>query len=420
MQALSLRSTQGCAITYVTAVLLVVVVPSIPDSAAGARPRSRPATADPARRRVRRHLLLVGGVRRVNLWDACVSTAETWARRVGQRVVVRYRLPDGSATDVVGELLRADAAALVVAGRQGEITVALADVVAGKVVPPRPSRPAPPHRALTIADLERVMAGHWLPADHERLGDWLLRAAGGFTNRGNSVLVNGSPGMPAATAVEYVSAWYATRGLPPRAAVPAPDADSPDADSPDADSPDAGSPDAEAGDSTVGRQAFVSAGWQPLSGVGAVVLTAATRQLAAAALALPAGLALDLADTPDEQWRTLYRYRGQVLPASALELLMSAPELTFLSIRAGSRTVATGAAPWRPPGWASPPSRWPPMLGGRAWPGRPGGHRPVGRARGARSAYLQVGDGNDAGRRLYRSAGFSPHHRYDYLSPGPA
>ena len=340
-----------------------------------------------------------------------MSTAENWARRVGQRVVVRYRLPGGSATDVVGELLRADAAALVVAGRQGEITVALADVVAGKVVPPRPSRPAPPHRALTVADLERVMAGHWLPADHERLGDWLLRAASGFTNRGNSVLVNGSPGMPAATAVEYVSAWYAARGLPPRAAVPAP---VPGADSPDADSPDA--------DGTAGHgQAFVAAGWQPLPGVGAVVLTAATRHLAAATLALPAGLALDLADTPDEQWRTLYRYRGQVLPASALELLMSAPDLTFVSIRAGSRTVATGRG--------SLASAWLGVTAVEVAPDarRQGLARAVlaaiarwGASRGARSTYLQVGDGNDAGRRLYESAGFSVHHRYDYLSPGPA
>jgi N-acetylglutamate synthase len=232
------------------------------------------------------------------------------------------------------------------------------------------------------------------------------------------VLVNGSPGMPSGSALEYVAAWYAVRGLPPRAAVPAP---VPDADSTDADSTDADSTDAEttAAVSTAAghQQAFATAGWQPLPGVGAVVLTAATRPLAAAALALPAGLALDLAGTPDEQWRRLYRYRGQVLPPSALELLMAAPELTFVSIRAGSRTVAVGMG--------SLASAW---LGVTAVEvafdhRRRGLARLVlaalarwGAARGARSTYLQVADGNEAARALYLSAGFTVHHRYDYLA----
>ena len=59
------------------------------------------------------------------------------------------------------------------------------------------------------------------------------------------------------------------------------------------------------------------------------------------------------------------------------------------------------------------------MLGGRAWRVPSWRPSPAGAPReGARSAYLQVGDGNDAALRLYRSAGFSVHHRYDYLSPG--
>jgi GNAT superfamily N-acetyltransferase len=333
------------------------------------------------------------------------GVTQQWRGRIGQRVVVRHRLPDGSATDVVGELLHADDHVLLVGGRHGEVTVDVADVVAGKVVPPRPVRPAPPHLALSVADLERVMAAHWLPPDHESLGDWLLRAAGGFTNRGNSVLVIGSPGVPFADAVGQVTAWYEARGLPPRAAVPGavPDADSTDADSTDGH-----------------RPAFETAGWQLLPGVGAVVLTAATRPLAAAALALPAGLAVDLADTPDEQWRTLYRYRGQVLPPSALELLMAAPELTFVSIRAGSRTVAVGRG--------SLAHAWLGVTAVEVAPDarRQGMARAVlavlarwGAARGARSVYLQVGDGNEAARALYVSAGFTVHHRYDYLSPGP-
>ena len=62
---------------------------------------------------------------------------------VGHRVVVRARLPDGRATDVLGELLRWDDAAVVVRDRRGdEHAVAPRDVVAAKRVPPAPVRRA--------------------------------------------------------------------------------------------------------------------------------------------------------------------------------------------------------------------------------------------------------------------------------------
>jgi len=56
----------------------------------------------------------------------------------GMRVVVRYRLPSGQATDALGMLLSADEATLVVDGKRGIERIAVADVLAAKQVPPAP------------------------------------------------------------------------------------------------------------------------------------------------------------------------------------------------------------------------------------------------------------------------------------------
>lgn len=69
------------------------------------------------------------------------------AAQIGQRVVVRHRIPDGRATDVLGELVALTAQTLTVRDRTGvEHVIAQSDIVAAKVVPPareRPERPEP-------------------------------------------------------------------------------------------------------------------------------------------------------------------------------------------------------------------------------------------------------------------------------------
>jgi N-acetylglutamate synthase len=49
---------------------------------------------------------------------------------------------------------------------------------------------------LDVADLERLATRGWRGAEEAPLGEWLLRAGGGFTGRANSALVAGNPGMP--------------------------------------------------------------------------------------------------------------------------------------------------------------------------------------------------------------------------------
>src|ERR1700761_8066463 len=70
-----------------------------------------------------------------------------------------------------------------------------------------------------FAALDRLAARTWRGTDEEALGSWLLRAAGGFTGRANSVLTAGDPGMPLPEAAGRVRAWYTARGLPPMAPV---------------------------------------------------------------------------------------------------------------------------------------------------------------------------------------------------------
>ncbi|HEX5729331.1 hypothetical protein [Microbacterium sp.] len=57
---------------------------------------------------------------------------------IGTRVVVRYRLDDGRATDALGHLRARDAEHVVVETKRGPDSVALSTVIAAKEVPPPP------------------------------------------------------------------------------------------------------------------------------------------------------------------------------------------------------------------------------------------------------------------------------------------
>lgn len=135
---------------------------------------------------------------------------------LGHRVVVRYRTDRGP-TDLLGELTSIDDHELVVRTEAGdERHVPLAAVVAGKRVGPRPARYS------EILALERITAAAWPAPETERLGEWLLRAADGWTNRANSALPLGDAGCDLDAAVRACVAFYTARGLPPKITVPLP------------------------------------------------------------------------------------------------------------------------------------------------------------------------------------------------------
>ncbi|MEW1958532.1 GNAT family N-acetyltransferase [Kineococcus sp. NPDC059986] len=326
---------------------------------------------------------------------------------VGGRVVVRHRLPDGSATDALGDLLAADERTLRIATRHGEVVVARADVLAAKPVPPPPARKGAPHTAIGTDDLERVMAEHWRPLEREDLGGWRLRAGEGFTGRANSALALGDPGVPLPEAVERVVAFHTARGLQPLIAV--------------------AHPDGGLGEGTGLVDLLAGTGWTVRTPT--VVMTAATDDLPGAAeVPLPAGLRVETAAAPDDAWLERYHYRGlPTVPPAGRRILVSADDQVFVrvvddgGVDDGGTTVAIARGSLSP-GWAGVtavetlPSHRRRGLGRRVlaevadWA----------RSRGAASTYLQVQGDNAAARALYAGAGFAVHHAYHYrVAPRP-
>jgi N-acetylglutamate synthase len=258
---------------------------------------------------------------------------------------------------------------------------------------------------ISIPDLEQRAALGWRAPEEERLGDWLLRAAGGFTGRANSALATGHPGCPLDQAARAVQDWYQARGLPAMIAISYP----------------AGRPEA------VPLDGFLAGlGWSVRAGA-ATVMTARAQQVARVAGPVPVEVGMD--PEPGGEWLALYHYRGQPsLPPIARQVLISAPWQGFASIRdGGGQTVAIGrvavAAGWagltaievaprhRRRGLATAVTA---ALAAQA------------AAHGAGHVYLQVEDDNEPARTLYRRIGFMAHHDYHYRvarerqSPDPA
>ena len=278
---------------------------------------------------------------------------------------------------------------------------------------------------ISIPDLEQRAALGWRATEEERLGDWLLRAAGGFTGRANSALATGDPGWPLDRAARAVQDWYQARGLPAMIAIPHP----------------AGQPQA------VPLDRFLAGlGWGVRAGV-ATVMTAPAERVSRVAGPVPAGwdparlagdgsapvpmevpTGVEMDPEPSEDWLALYHYRGQPgLPPIARQVLTSAPWQAFASIRDGGETIAIGRVA-AAAGWAG-------LTAIEVAPG----HRRRGlatvvtaalaaqaAAHGAGHLYLQVEDDNEPARTLYRRIGFSAHHDYHYRiaperqSPDPA
>ncbi|OXY98803.1 GNAT family N-acetyltransferase [Streptomyces diastatochromogenes] len=258
-------------------------------------------------------------------------------------------------------------------------------LVAGKVVPAAPARRRGP--AASYPELARITARAWRPVESERLGEWELRAAGGFTRRANSVLPLGDPGLGLDAALEAVRRWYGERGLPAYV---------------------------QTATGAEGTQELLGAELERRGWVREV-----TAELWIGALAPVAdraeGAGVVLSREADEAWLSRYQRKG--MTEVALRVLGSGPSVWFATVP---------GAPGEPPaaiGRCVVDGRWAGFAAVEVDPAR----RRQGLAtevmaalarraldEGASAAWLQVEDDNEAARALYADLGFAPHHAYHH------
>ncbi len=242
--------------------------------------------------------------------------------------------------------------------------------------------------ASAVAAVELAAARAWPAPISQRLGDWWLRSADGFTGRANSALTIGDSGLAPADALAAVVAFYRALGHTPYIDVPLPLAQ-PIAD------------------------AALAAQWTVASTVH--VQTVDLADLIAPAAVAPARCDL-LAEPSTDHLASVAAARGALGPA-AIHVLTAVDRVTFAEVREGATllgrargTVTDGrlglfaietAAAARRKGVATA------MI-----------VRLAGWARdlGATSAYLQVEESNADARGLYARLGFRTHHRYVRLA----
>ncbi|MEV4492378.1 GNAT family N-acetyltransferase [Micromonospora coxensis] len=306
---------------------------------------------------------------------------------VGHRIVVRrvvgIRAGRPLFSDALGELVELDETHLTLATGQGRLRVPLEEVHRAKRVPPA-RRPT----ASAVVELELASDEAWPAAVRGRLGDWLLRAAAGWSGRANSALPVGDPDRPLPAALDAVESWYADLGQPAMVNTPLPLA------------------------APVGAE-LDARGWdaRPLVLVQTVPLAALPPAPPVAGDVPP----VELAGAPSEDWLAVAAGRKGGLPDAARHVLTAVDRVRFAQVYADGTLLAMGR------GTVTGPNRW---LGLSLIEVVPEARRrglagqviralvEWGRAEGATRAFLQVEQRNTAAVGLYRSLGFTTHHTY--------
>jgi ribosomal protein S18 acetylase RimI-like enzyme len=314
-------------------------------------------------------------------------TAADVGKRVSVRSLIEHDAPGEKFTDTVGVLTSWDKGVLLITRRSGEsVRIAESALVAGKVVPAAPARRRGP--ATSYEELARVAARAWRPVESERLGDWELRAASGFTRRANSVLPLGEPGLPLDEALGAVRRWYGERGLPAYV---------------------------QTATGAEGTQELLCAELEERGWVREVTAEMWVGPLAPIAdRAEPSGVVLSR--EADEAWLARYQRRG--VSEVALRVLGGGPSVWFATVPGATQGAAPAAI-----GRCVVDGRWAGFAAVEVDPAlrRQGLGTAVMAAlarqaldEGASAAWLQVEAENAGARELYAGMGFVAHHAYHH------
>lgn len=348
--------------------------------------------------------------------------------QIGMRLVVRKRIPGGS-TDVLGHVERITDDGVELATPDGTHHIARADVELIHELPPAPKSAGKLHTIVSAADLRRVSAATWLPADIAWLNadnlraeasgaagesgvedastvqtGWLLRAAAGVSKRANSALPLPGAGFDPDRLVDLTGQWYAERGLPAQVQIySAAHTNALD---------EACAPLAP----VFQREGFTASD-------ATLALTAATGEVAAGPAQVPAGLEIVLADSAHAVHLTAWGFPDDTPEARQYAELVSSPsDFTVLSAIAhhpdGSKTLVGAARLAVAMKWAvvsnlavDPTLR---RRGAGAALVRAAAN--IASRRGIRSIMAEVAAGNEPSRSLFDRLGFTEHHRYWYAT----
>src|SRR5580698_4114902 len=227
-------------------------------------------------------------------------------------------------------------------------------------------------RVESITELEHIAARHWRGTEEDRLGGWLLRAAGGFTGRANSVLPLGDPGVPLDDALAAVTRWYRARVLPPMIVIPLPlEGDSP----------------CHQLDNHLSERTW-------LTRPGPAFVMVANLAAVPPAGNSPPGGEFRVDDEPDDLWLAEYAQKKRQPPVLRT-VLMSAPAQVFTSIRGNAGEVLAIGRLSIADGWAGITAVEVTQARRRAGLGMALTHAICAEAaaRGARQVFLQVETG---------------------------
>lgn len=345
------------------------------------------------------------GARRVEGFGFPISRrTDPVSIRPGARVVVRYRVQGdaisghgagnassdgtGAVTDAIG-VLRSISPLQV-----DHLVIADEDVVVLKTLSAKPVRNS------DIRALEAAKAAAFPGIENQMIGGWLARAGDGITERSNSAVPIGPSAGLQEVPLTQLEEFYRSHNLPCQLMIPD------RIGRPAEHLPGERGPEILVMSKELGGSAHTSADGSPqvadLSMANALDPSLADTQIE---------LVVD--KTPDADWFSMYKFRGQPLPRKALDLLCHRidGELGFARLTVDGQLAAITRATITD-GW----------LGYSAVAVAPEFRRrglgtllcqhllSWGADNGAERAYLDVIDSNTAGKALYHKLGFSEHH----------